>query len=85
MLLVELLEGSWGSIYSLKSQLELALTPPRAVPGWCSTSQARPSNACSSSSATHRRPMPRGRVHISERYSIRMRDGKLRTLDIPSP
>ena len=34
MLLVELLEGSWGSIYSLKGQLELAFGH-----GWCSTAR----------------------------------------------
>ena len=80
MLLVELLEGSWGSIYSLKGQLELAFGH-----GWCSTSQAGPSNACSSSSATHRLPMPWGRDAISELDSSRVRNATLGTLDMSSP
>ena len=80
MLLVELLEGSWGSIYSLKGQLELGFGH-----GWCSTSQAHPSNACSSSSPTHRLPMPWGCDSFSELDSIRVPNATFGTLDMSSP
>ena len=79
MLLVELLEGSWSSI-STKGQLELGFGH-----GWCSTSQAHPSNACSNSFPTHPLPRPWGRENISELDSIRVPNATLGTLDMSSP
>ena len=67
-----LLEGSWISISVCD-------------PGWCSTSQAHPGNACSSSSPTHRTPWPWGRDAISELDSSRVRNATLGTLDMSSP
>ena len=79
MLLVELEEQLEVLLVELEEQLEVC------DPGWCSTSQARPGNACSSSSPTHRTPWPWGRDAISELDSSRVRIATLGTLDMSSP
>ena len=52
VLLVKLEEQLEVLLMELEEQLEVC------DPGWCSTNQARPGNACSSSSPTHRPPGP---------------------------
>ena len=74
-----LLEGSWSSI-SNGGQVELGFGP-----GWCSTSQAHPGNACSSSSPTHRTPRPWGCDAFSALDSSRVPNATLGTLDMSSP
>ena len=79
MLLVKLEEQLEVLLMELEEQLEVC------DPGWCSTNQARPGNACSSSSPTHRTPWPWGRDAISELDSSRVRIATLGTLDMSSP
>ena len=79
MLLVELEEQLEVLLVELEEQLEVC------DPGWCSTNQARPGNACSSSSPTHRTPRPWGCDAFSELDSSRVPNATLGTLDMSSP